>query len=64
MQTDLKLSDLPADPVIRMSFNGIMSSISQFLSETVDFFGHHPIYAAAAVGVAVLAAAYFKFNSD
>jgi hypothetical protein len=47
-----------------MSFNGIMSSISQFLSETVHFFGHHPIYAAAAVGVAVLAAAFFKFGSD
>lgn len=47
-----------------MSFNEIMSSISQFLCETVEFFGHHPIYALASVGVAMLAAAYFKFGSD
>ena len=47
-----------------MSFSEMMSSISQFLSGTTDFFCHHPVYALTTIGVAVIAAAYLKFCSN
>jgi hypothetical protein len=47
-----------------MSFDSVMSSILQFLNESMDFFGLHPMYAAGCVVAALLAAAYFKFGAS